>query len=93
MTAAGTTFGSMAGGQTLLGFLIGAGAGMFMCKTVEQPLKQKLFRSGVTMTEREFLALIQKTRLEYPKLPRSEILNTIARSRLESDKYPSRYRI
>jgi hypothetical protein len=93
MAATGATFGSMAGGQTLLGFLGGAGAGLFMCKTVEGPLKQKLFRSEATMTDREFLSLLRKVKSEYPRLGRSEVLNMLARSKLESAKYPSRYRV
>ena len=89
--ATGATFGSIAGGQTLPGFLIGGVAGLLMCKTVAKPLKQYLFSSR-PMSETQFQSLASQTQRAYPRLAREQVLDLLAASRLAAMKSPRKYR-
>jgi len=88
----GAALGSMAGGQTLLGAAGGAVVGLFMCKSVERPLKKALFSSNGKMSEREFRTLLTQTRRANPSMNRQQILNLIAASRIAATKEPWKYR-
>lgn len=90
--AAGATFGSMAGGQTLLGAAGGAVVGLFMCSTVERPLKRALFTTGKRMSDSEFRTLYAQVRRSYPNNSKKQVLDMIAASRLAAAKEPARYR-
>jgi hypothetical protein len=91
VAATGATFGSLVGGQTVLGFVGGGVMGLFLCKWIEQPLKQKLF-SAQRMTEREFQALAAQTKREYPQLTRNQVLELLAAARRAAIGDPRRYR-
>jgi hypothetical protein len=71
----------MAGGQTFLGAAGGAVFGLFTCKLVRMPVKQKLFSSTRTMTPFEFSQLVQQTHHAYPKLNKRQVLDLIASAR------------
>jgi len=92
VAATGAAFGSMAGGQTLLGAAGGAVAGLFMCKSVEKPLKRALFSSNGKMSEREFRTLLVQTRRANPTMNRQQVLDLIAASKLAAAKEPWKYR-
>lgn len=92
VTATGATFGSLAGGQTLLGAAGGLVMGLFMCKSVQTPLKKALFSSN-RMSERQFGALISQVRLANPTKSREQLLDMIAASRFASAREPWKYRI
>ncbi len=89
--AIGATFGSIAGGQTLPGFLIGGVTGLFMCKTVDKPIKQYLFGSR-PMSEMQFQSLASQTQRAYSRLTREQVLDLLAASRLAAMKSPRKYR-
>jgi len=89
--ATGAALGSVAGGQTLLGAAGGAVVGLFMCRSVQTPLKRALFSSN-RMSEREFGALVVQTRRANPTKNRQQVLDIIAASRLASVREPWKYR-
>ena len=89
---AGATFGTMAGGLTLPGAAGGLVIGLFACRAVEEPLKQKLFGANVPMSQQEFLALAHQTKKQFPQLSRSQVLDLLAASRTAANKEPTRYR-
>lgn len=82
--AAGGALGSMAspGLGTVIGALGGGVFGLYACKTVEQPLKDRLFSASSTMmTPVEFSRLANQTARAFPHLSREQVLDMIAQSR------------
>ncbi len=82
--AAGGAMGSMAspGVGTLVGALGGGAFGLFACKLVEKPLKNRLFSNSSTMmTPVEFSRLANQTARAFPHLTREQVLDLIAESR------------
>jgi hypothetical protein len=91
MTGTGAIMGSMAGGQTLLGAAGGMVVGLVLCKTVETPIKRKLFGANERMTEGEFRALASQVGNSYPTLTPNQVLDLIAAARLAAIKDPNKY--
>ena len=91
-TAAGATFGSVAGGMTIPGALGGAVMGLLMCRVVENPLKRKLFDASARMTPQEFRLLAMQTARTNPKLSRVEVLDLLAAAKVSAARAPNVYR-
>lgn len=91
-TAAGATLGSMAALQTLPGAFGGTVMGLFLCRTIDQPLKRVLFDASVRMRPEEFRQLAEQTARSHPRLSRSEVLDLLGKSRQMAAKTPAQYR-
>ena len=89
--ATGATFGSLAGGQTILGAIGGAVVGLVMCTSVQEPLKEKLFSTNTTMSELEFLSLARQIKQTHRNLTRSQVFDVIAAARLDVIRNGPRY--
>lgn len=92
MVAAGGTLGSMAGGMTLPSAAGGLAFGLLMCRTVEKPLKQKLFDASARMTPEEFRLLAGQTARSQPGLTRKGVLDLLAQARSEAAAAPAQFR-
>jgi hypothetical protein len=89
--AVGATFGSIAGGQTLLGAAGGTVWGLFTCKYVTEPIKQKLFGQNARLSESEFKQVLIAAKRQYPHATKAQLLDFIASARLEAKRFPSKY--
>lgn len=92
VTAAGATFGSVAGGLTVPGALGGAVMGLLMCRAVDDPLKRQLFDASARMTTQDFRLLAVQTARVNPRLSRGEVLNLLAAARISAVRAPGVYR-
>jgi hypothetical protein len=89
--AVGATLGSMAGGQTLLGAAGGTVWGLFTCKLVAEPLKQRLFSQAGRLSEPEFRQVLVAAKRQFPMASKPQLLDLIAQAKLEAQRFPSRY--
>lgn len=89
--AVGATFGSMAGGQTLLGAAGGTVWGLFICKHMTDPIKSKLFSQGARMSEHEFKQALSAAHRQFPLATKSQLLDLLASARSEAAKTPAKY--
>lgn len=89
--AVGATLGSMAGGQTLLGAAGGTAWGLFTCKFVAEPLKQKLFSRNGRLSDAEFKQVLVGAKRQFPHATKGQLLDLIANARLESIRSPSKF--
>lgn len=89
--AVGTTLGSMAGGQTLLGAVGGTVWGLFNCKYVAEPLKRKLFSQHTRLSDQEFAQVLRAARQQFPHASKAQLLDLIASARLEAKRQPGKY--
>lgn len=91
--AAGATFGSFAGGQTILGAAGATVVGLFACKGVEEPLRKKLFDSASAMSEAEFIKLVQQTKRAYPGMSKPDVLDLIGTSKSAAIRNPQSFAV
>lgn len=89
--ALGATFGSIAGGQTLLGAAGGTVFGLFSCKLVAEPLKRKLFSQNTLLTEPEFKLVLAGAKRQFPFATKLQLLELMANARMESRRAPTKY--
>lgn len=91
MTATGMTLGSMAGGQTLLGGVGGTVWGLFTCKHLAEPIKQRLFSQSSRLTDAEFKQVFVAARRQFPFATKNQLFDLIMNAKLEGRRFPSRY--
>lgn len=89
--AAGATLGSMAGGQTLLGAAGGTVWGLFTCRYVAEPIKQRLFSQNGRLSESEFRQVLAAAKRQFPLATKAQLLDLVANSRVEARRFPSKY--
>lgn len=89
--AVGATFGSIAGGQTLAGAAGGTVWGLFTCKYLAEPIKNKLFSQHQRLSEQEFKLVLGAAKRQFPLAKKSDILALIAHARVESARSPAKF--
>lgn len=87
----GATLGSIAGGQTLLGAAGGAVWGLWTCKYLKEPIKQKLFGSTHAMSELEFRQALAAAKMSNPKVSKNQALEILATARHDASRAPAKY--
>lgn len=90
--AVGAMFGSMAGGQTLIGAAGGTVFGLFTCRHLAEPIKRKLFSQNGRLSEPEFKQVLVAAKQQFPLATKAQLLDLIANARLEAKRFPSKYR-
>ena len=89
--AVGATFGSLAGGQTLLGAAGGAVWSLYTCKYPAEPIKSKFSQRG-RMSDNEFKQVLAAAKRQFPLATKAQLLGLIAEARTEATKAPGKYR-
>lgn len=89
--AVGATFGSIAGGQTLLGAAGGTVWGLFTCKYLAEPVKSKLFSQRDRMSDNEFKQLLAVAKRQFPLATKAQLLSLIVKARAASARLPGKY--
>jgi hypothetical protein len=93
----GMTLGGMAVGRwvSLQGFLVGgiadAAYGLMSCKTLQEPIKQKLFSKTSRLTDYEIVARLRALRFQSPSLKKDHALEVLAAIRQEVAANPTKY--
>jgi hypothetical protein len=89
--AVGATFGSIAGGQTLLGAAGGTVWGLFTCKYLAEPIKSKLFSQRGRLSDNEFKQVLAAAKRQFPLATKAQLLGLIVQARGESARSPGKY--
>ena len=89
--AVGATFGSMAGGQTLLGAAGGTVWGLFTCKYLAEPIKSKLFSQRGRMADAEFRQILAAAKWQFPHATKAQLLDLIVQARVQAARSPGKY--
>ena len=65
--------------------------GLFSCKRMATPLKQKLFSQHARLSETEFKQVLASAKQEYPLASKAQLLDLLVRARIEATRSPSKF--
>ena len=92
MALGGMAIGRWVGLQGLLaGGIAGAAYGLMSCKTLQEPIKQKLFSKTYRLTDHEIVAMLRALRFQSPSLKKDQALKVLAAIREEVALNPAKY--
>ena len=92
MALGGMAVGRWVGLQGLLaGGIAGAAYGLMSCKTLQEPIKQKLFSKTSRLTDHEIVTALQALRFQSPLLKKDQALEVLAAIRQEVAASPTKY--
>lgn len=92
MALGGMAVGRWVGLQGLLvGGIAGAAYGLMSCKTLQEPIKQKLFSKTSRLTDHEIVAALRALRFQSPLMKKDQALEVLAAIRQEVAANPGKY--
>lgn len=92
MALTGAAVGRFLGLQGLfVGGVTGAAYGLISCKTLQEPIKKKLFSQTSRLTDYEIVSALRALRFRSPLLKKDEALELLAAARQEIAKHPEKY--